>query len=71
MSMRLSREKWYVKPAAFRSDCMPPIVTTRISTGEHGIGFALRHLLMEEVGENATDTMRSVCLSTVYKASLF
>lgn len=29
-------------------------------TGEHGIGVALRDLLVEELGENATDMMRKV-----------
>jgi D-lactate dehydrogenase (cytochrome) len=27
-------------------------------TGEHGVGMALRDLVMEELGENATDMMR-------------
>ena len=29
-------------------------------TGEHGIGLALRDVLEEELGENATDMMRKV-----------
>ena len=33
-------------------------------TGEHGIGLALRDVLEEELGENATDMMRKVSWPT-------